>query len=297
MSGSIIATPAYKAIDWQSFGTQVEKQRRGFSALRLTDFAGSSGYPQIAAGSVVELNGSLFQFPSNDSIGGSATASVLNYILLEVSGTGPDQIVTPSFTVTDPTWFDNKNGFYDAGGAKRYVAGGNVDSGPSNMYSRFVYRGDKRVYAGEWVKFIDTATRFKEFAYSWYSVPLVGVTTIGSITTQGAAVQFGANGTATLPVILPNYCYIAELKTYAMLSNGSITVYLRSADWDDVTPDTLASTSHSTTGSQSDTTISSSLVRNDLNKFWVDITRASHSTTAYVLSVLIRFYMNYLVHE
>jgi len=122
MSGSIIPTPAYKASDWQSFGTQVEKQRLGLIALSLTNYDNDSE-PQIAAGSVVEISGSLFQFSSNDSIGGTPTTDSINYIMLEVSGSGDSQTVSGSWTTTAPTWNDAKQGWYDATGNKRYVAG------------------------------------------------------------------------------------------------------------------------------------------------------------------------------
>jgi len=122
MSGSIIPTPAYKASDWQNFGTQVEKQRLGFIALSLTNYD-SNSEPQIAAGSVVEISGSLFIFESNDSIGGTPVSDSINYIMLEVSGSGDEQTVAGFWTTTVPTWNDAKQGWYDATGNKRYIAG------------------------------------------------------------------------------------------------------------------------------------------------------------------------------
>ena len=122
MSGSIIPTPTYKATDWQSFGTQVEKQRLGFIALSLTNYDNDSE-PQIVAGSVVEISGSLFQFSSNDSVSGTPVTDSINYIMLEVSGSGDSQTVSGSWTTTAPTWNDAKQGWYDATGNKRYVAG------------------------------------------------------------------------------------------------------------------------------------------------------------------------------
>ncbi len=121
MSGSIIPTPDYKAVDGQSFGTQVEKQRLGFIGLSLTNYDNNS-VPQIAAGSCVEISGSIFQFPSNDTITGTPSSGNINYIILTVSGSGDSQTVGASWTTTVPSWNTSKQGWYDATNAKRYVA-------------------------------------------------------------------------------------------------------------------------------------------------------------------------------
>jgi len=136
MSGSIIPTPAYKATDWQSFGTQVEKQRLGFIAISLTNYNNDS-VPQIAAGSVVEISGSLFIFESNDSIGGTPTSDSLNYVMLEVSGSGDSQTVSGSWTTTAPTWNDGKQGYYDATENKRCVGGCYYDG--TNYTDKWIY--------------------------------------------------------------------------------------------------------------------------------------------------------------
>lgn len=120
MSGTIIPTPAYKALDWSVFVTQVEYQRRGFIRLSLTNYDNSS-LPQIAVGSLVEIEGSLFSFAANDSITGTPSTGT-NYIMLEVSGSGASQTVEGVWTDTPPTWSDSRQGWYDATGTKRYVA-------------------------------------------------------------------------------------------------------------------------------------------------------------------------------
>jgi len=120
MSGIILPTPAYKALDWTAFVTQVEYHRRGFIALSLTNYDNDS-VPQIAVGSLVGINFSLFVFASAGSIGGTPQTGT-NYIRLEVSGEGNYQTVDAVWTTTTPTWFDSKQGWYDATGEKRYVA-------------------------------------------------------------------------------------------------------------------------------------------------------------------------------
>jgi len=120
MSGQIIPTPAYKAADGQSFGTQQEKGRLGIIPLSLTNYDNNS-VPQIAAGSCVEISGSIFQFPSDDTITDTPSSGNINYIMLTVSGSGDSQTVEASWTTTAPTWNTSKQGYYDATGAKRYV--------------------------------------------------------------------------------------------------------------------------------------------------------------------------------
>ena len=137
MSGSIIPTPDYKAVDGQSFGTQVEKQRLGFIGLSLTNYDNNS-VPQIAAGSCVEISGSIFQFPSNDTITGTPSSGNINYIILTVSGSGDSQTVEASWTTTAPTWNTSKQGWYDATNAKRYVG---------KCYFDGTYYTEKMVYS------------------------------------------------------------------------------------------------------------------------------------------------------
>jgi len=120
MSGNIIPTPAYKAADGQSFGTQQEKGRLGIIPLSLTEYD-TNTVPQIAAGSCVEISGSIFQFSSNDTITGTEQSGQINYIMLTVSGSGDSQEVEGSWTTTAPTWNTSKQGWYDATNAKRYV--------------------------------------------------------------------------------------------------------------------------------------------------------------------------------
>jgi hypothetical protein len=120
MSGQIIPTPDYLDEEWFGIVDQIEKQRLGFLALSLTNYDNDSE-PQIAAGSVVEISGSIFQFSSDDSIGGTPTSDQINWIMLEVSGSGDSQSVAGTWTTTAPTWNDAKQGWYDAAGTKRYV--------------------------------------------------------------------------------------------------------------------------------------------------------------------------------
>ena len=87
----------------------------GYCALTLTEMT-TTNVPQIAAGSKIEVGGSLFKFDSAETITGSATTGT-NYIRLVPSGSS----ITAEWTTTAPTWSDSKQGWYDGTGAKRYA--------------------------------------------------------------------------------------------------------------------------------------------------------------------------------
>jgi hypothetical protein len=91
---------------------------------------------------VLEIGGSIYQVTSAETINGSVTSSSTNYILFDSS--------TPEFqwTTTAPTWSDDKQGYYDAGEAKRYVGGCYYDG--SDYTLKFVYGNNhKRRKSGE----------------------------------------------------------------------------------------------------------------------------------------------------
>ena len=87
----------------------------GYCAITLTEMT-TTNVPQIAAGSKIEVGGSLFKFDANETITGTATTGA-NYIRLVPSGSS----ITAEWTTTAPTWSDSKQGWYDSTGAKRYV--------------------------------------------------------------------------------------------------------------------------------------------------------------------------------
>jgi len=138
MSGIIIPTPAYKAVDWITFVTQVEYARRSFFDLYLTNYDNDSE-PQIGSSSRIEIEGALFAFASNSAIGGTPSAGT-NYIMLEVSGEGASQTVDAVWTTTPPTWFGTRGGWYNATGTKRYV--GMCEYDGASAYT------EKRVFGG-----------------------------------------------------------------------------------------------------------------------------------------------------
>ncbi|HXK36583.1 MAG TPA: hypothetical protein VJ553_03300 [Candidatus Paceibacterota bacterium] len=103
---------------------QVDAQRLGFQSISLTEFA-STAECQISAGSKVEIQGALYQFPADESITGWGGIGASNavYILLTTAGAS----VTASFTTTAPTWSVTAQGWYT--GAARVIGGLYKDAG------------------------------------------------------------------------------------------------------------------------------------------------------------------------
>ena len=105
--------------------SQIEKQRRGYLQLSLTNFDNLLE-PEIAAGSRAEVADSLFYAAGNEAILNWAGIAVSNdvYIKLVPAGATPDTC-TAEFTTTAPTWSDTKQGFYGVGASAnhRYIGG------------------------------------------------------------------------------------------------------------------------------------------------------------------------------
>jgi hypothetical protein len=99
--------------------------------------------PQIAAGSLCEIGGALYEFASLESItglSGIANSSQI-YTRLTVSGAS----VTASGTITAPTWSDSKQGFYT--GSDRVIGGMYKDA--SGNYTKKWFYEEKQ---GFWLK-------------------------------------------------------------------------------------------------------------------------------------------------
>lgn len=125
--------------------SQIEKQRRGYLQLSLTNFDNLLE-PEIAAGGRVEVGDSLFYAAGNESITGWAGIAVSTdvYIKLMPAGGTPDTC-TAVFTDVAPTWSDSKQGYYGTGAAvnHRYI-GGLYKDGSGNYASKWLYEGQLR---------------------------------------------------------------------------------------------------------------------------------------------------------
>lgn len=119
MSLAVIATPDPLATDWSNLTTIVEYTRKGKHGIGLTNFTTGS-VPQVASGSWAEVAGPLFRASTDESISGSATAGLINYVTLIPGGSGASAYVTPTWSTTAPTWSDSYQGWYS--GTTRYVA-------------------------------------------------------------------------------------------------------------------------------------------------------------------------------
>ncbi len=100
----------------------------GHINIGLTNFDNDS-LPAIAQGSKVEIGGAYFVAASDQAVGGSASASTVNYIYIETNG----DVV---WSTTAPTWDDTKSGWYN--GTNRAVARVYRD-GSSNYIDKYVY--------------------------------------------------------------------------------------------------------------------------------------------------------------
>ena len=123
--------------------SQIEKQRRHYQALSLTNFALTT-LPAIAAGSRVEIGDTLFYVGVEQAItgwGGIANSTAA-YIRIIPQGDGPPETALAEFTDVAPTWSDSKQGYYDATVAKRYIGGLYKDSG--GLYTKkWLYKGQE----------------------------------------------------------------------------------------------------------------------------------------------------------
>lgn len=116
-------------IDPADLMDHVDFQRRGLANVSLTNFTNSS-LPSIVNGSVIEVNGTLFQAVGNIAPTGSPSDGTV-YILLTPSGVSPSETLSATLTATAPTWFGSKQGWYNAGGTARYVEFKMTKSGAS----------------------------------------------------------------------------------------------------------------------------------------------------------------------
>jgi len=204
--------------NWTELLTTIEKQRKGFIGISLTNYNNNS-LPAIAEGSYFEISGALYGFESEEAITGSPSSDNINYIY--INGT----TFVPVWTTTAPTWSDAKYGWYDAGETHRYVAG-------------CYYDGTN--YLGKWLYY-----NHQNFPTRYCSPPLLGWTNdreYGGFVEGYAFFLSGAGVTKDIyiPVFLPHGCTITRLKTWMLTQGGQgITVWLKRSHRDANT-DTLA---------------------------------------------------------
>jgi hypothetical protein len=114
MAGNIINT--YTQLDTDILALQLTSDANfvGKHNVSLTNYD-TTGVPAIAAGSIVECNGALFEFTADEAVTGTPSNGTV-YIQIVPSTT----TCTAAFTNTAPTWSDAKQGFYGTGAAANY---------------------------------------------------------------------------------------------------------------------------------------------------------------------------------
>jgi len=82
----------------------LDQTRKGLHQVSLTNYDNTS-LPAVAAGSVIEVNGALYKFTSEEAISGSPSDGTV-YVYIDPA------TITAVFTNTAPTWSDSKQGYY-----------------------------------------------------------------------------------------------------------------------------------------------------------------------------------------
>lgn len=129
MSGYQIVEPTAGSTDWSDFSTLVNFSMKGFMGVSLTNYD-STDIPAIAAGSRLEVAGSMYYFATTEAITGSLSTNQ-NYIMVTTSSSS----ISVSYTTNPPTWVPSKHGWYDSStGSQRYIGGLSTDSGGKWIY-------------------------------------------------------------------------------------------------------------------------------------------------------------------
>ena len=89
---------------------------KGFMGLSLTyTIPETVAVPSIAAGSIIEVNSAFFIFASDEAINATSWSAITTgscYIYVAPSGSAGTQILSPYWSITAPSWYDDKNGYY-----------------------------------------------------------------------------------------------------------------------------------------------------------------------------------------
>ena len=104
MAGSLVSNYSQSDSNILEMQLTLDQTRKGKHQVSLTNYYNTS-LPAIAAGSVIEVNGALYKFASEDAITGSPSDGTV-YIYIDPA------TITAVFTNTAPTWSDSKSGWY-----------------------------------------------------------------------------------------------------------------------------------------------------------------------------------------
>lgn len=128
----------------------LDAQRTGLHEVSLTEYA-STSRPLVAAGSYLEIAGSLFEFSTNESASSSGiTSTVAMTYWIEALPTS--SLVSVSFSSSAPVWRTDYNGFYRSTTSNnRYIQFGLTFDGTdyTDKFNYIMYNNSTiRSYAG-----------------------------------------------------------------------------------------------------------------------------------------------------
>ena len=246
MAGSICTMPNNGDSDWSGFVTIVEKTIRGYMGISLSNLAGSAA-PVVQDGSVIEINGSVYQFTTAETITGwPSAAGTTEYIAAVPAGS----TVTVIYTTTAPTWSGAKGGWYS--GNNRYIGeltwGGSASYTDKLIYRRYYdndaalkFYGDGEIDAGSGeitaaggINTNNVTYKTKEYSIGEWNMDATASITIahgltlanirragGTIIKDGGANRYDLN-TAPTADPLGAYVYYDATNLYVARPTGSI---------------------------------------------------------------------------
>jgi hypothetical protein len=116
----------------------------GYQGISLTNL-NTSAASSIAAGSKIEVAGSWFSYASDDLPNASSwtaiTTATTAYLQLVPSGTAGSQILSASWTATEPVWSTSKQGWYASAGSASRVVVSAYKSGTSSQEYKHIFNG------------------------------------------------------------------------------------------------------------------------------------------------------------
>ncbi|MBN2401015.1 MAG: hypothetical protein JXN64_01320 [Spirochaetes bacterium] len=116
----------------------INKSYKTANMLSLTEMS-TNIIPKIAAGSVIEVNGSLYIADSDESISGSPSDGI---IYIKMIPAGDPISVTAEFTNIVPVWDAEKQGWYSpVSGEENYRVIGGCYKASSSYTAKFIYWG------------------------------------------------------------------------------------------------------------------------------------------------------------
>ena len=121
MAGDKVNTYAQDDSDILALQLTTDKTFKGYHQLTLTEYD-TTTVPAIAAGSVIECNGALYKFDTEEAISTTdpVTSSTVADGTVYVCIVPDTTTATAAFTATAPTWSDSKQGWYGTGGQANY---------------------------------------------------------------------------------------------------------------------------------------------------------------------------------